>query len=80
VQLDPVLDRVEIVGGAGSGHVLSFSAADPARLPAPSSLCASLVAGSVQNAQQYTSRLRQQLAATKRAQATLKLAQRQVER
>jgi membrane fusion protein, multidrug efflux system len=37
------------------------------------------LAGSVQNAQQYTSQLNQQQAAVESAQATLKLAQRQVE-
>jgi membrane fusion protein, multidrug efflux system len=37
------------------------------------------IAGTVQNAQQYTSQLRQQQAAVDSAQATLKLAQRQVE-
>ena len=37
------------------------------------------LAGSVQNAQQYTSQLHQQQAAVESAQATLKLAQRQVE-
>jgi membrane fusion protein, multidrug efflux system len=36
------------------------------------------IAGTVQNAQQYTSQLRQQQAAVESAQATLKLAQRQV--
>jgi membrane fusion protein, multidrug efflux system len=37
------------------------------------------IAGTVQNAQQYTSQLRQQQAALENAQATLKLAQQQVE-
>jgi membrane fusion protein (multidrug efflux system) len=37
------------------------------------------IAGTVQNAQQYTSQLRQQQAALDNAQATLKLAQRQIE-
>jgi membrane fusion protein, multidrug efflux system len=40
---------------------------------------AQTIAGTVQNAQQYTSQLHQQQAAVDSAQATLKLAQRQVE-
>jgi membrane fusion protein, multidrug efflux system len=40
---------------------------------------ADTIAGTVQNAQQYTSQLRQQHAALDSAEATLKLAQRQVE-